>query len=184
MRAPSDQPLTYRIRIRVPESPRFRVAYSSILEKGETSPSWYAAVDVPPGESVVIVRVGEDPRDERWKITTLVQSARGNKRVSTVLPQEHVSIFRGPGNAISTGIGRETTKVSNEQSIRILDERWLAGEGGLLLYGNKTPDRDQVGIYAELQPDSGPLHGASGPRGVRGPGSDWRSFPRAWAPTC
>jgi hypothetical protein len=55
------------------------------------------------------------------------------------------------------GVGRETTKVAQHGSIRLLDERWLVGEGGLLLYGEQTPERDQIGIYAELQPDVGPL---------------------------
>ena len=42
-------------------------------------------------------------------------------------------------------------------ALRLLDERWLVGEGGLLLYGDRPPERDQIGVYAELQPDTGPL---------------------------
>lgn len=156
-RAPSDQPLTYRVRVRVPESPRYRVAYSSLWEKDSMAPSWFAAVDLPPGESLVIVRVQEDPRDQRWRITTLVQSPRGTKRVATVLPEEHVRIFRGSHDAISMGVSRETSKVAKDDTIRLLDERWVVGEGGLLLYGDRSPQRDQIGIYAELQPDVGPL---------------------------
>ncbi len=156
-RAPSDQPLTYRVRVRVPKSPRYRVAYSSLWEKDAPAPSWFAAVDLPPGESVVIVRVQEDPRDDRWKITTLVQSQRGTKRVATVLPEKHVRVFRDSHDAISMGVSRETKKVAKQDSIRLLDERWVVGEGGLLLYGDKSPERDQIGIYAELQPDVGPL---------------------------
>ncbi len=143
--------------MRVPPSPKFRVAYSSIWHQDAACPAWFAAVDLPPGESLVIVRVQEDPRDGRWKITTLVQSERGTKRVATALPEEHVRAFRGSHDAISMGVGRETTKVAQKRSIRLLDERWLVGEGGLLLYGDKTPERDQIGIYAELQPDVGPL---------------------------
>ena len=156
-RAPSDQPLTYRFRVRVPETPKFRVAYSSVWEQDSAAPTWFAAVDLPPGESLVIVRVQEDPRDDRWKLTTLVQSDRGSKRVATALPEEHVKIFRGSHDAISMGVSRQTTKVAKDHSIRLLDERWVVGEGGLLLYGNQSPQRDQIGIYAELQPDIGPL---------------------------
>lgn len=156
-RAPSDQPLTYRVRVRVPEAPKFRVAYSSLWKKDSLQPMWFAAVDLPPGESLVTVRVLEDPRDERWKIITMVQSSRGTKRMATSLPEKHVRIFRGSHDSISMGISRQTTKVAKNDSIRLLDERWVVGEGGLLLYGDKAPQRDQIGIYAELQPDVGPL---------------------------
>jgi hypothetical protein len=74
-----------------------------------------------------------------------------------VLPAEHVDIFRGSHDVISTGIGRETLAADANQSIRLLDERWLVGEKALLLYGDRAPEEDQVGIYAELQPDVGPL---------------------------
>jgi len=157
-RAPSDQPLTYRVRVRVPSaSPRFRVAYSSLWPKQSASPQWYGAVPVPPGESLITVRIHEDPRDQRWKISTLVGTPQGTKRMATTLPPDQVGIFRGSHEVISTGIGRQTYAASSSDSIRLLDERWLVGEGSLLLYGDRAPERDQVGIYVELQPDIGPL---------------------------
>ncbi len=157
VRIPSEQPLTYQLRIRVPNSPKFRIAYSSIWEQSVQHPHWFAAIDVPSGESVVTVRVMEDPRDDRWKITTLVRSRRGTKRMATTLPPDHVTIFRGSHDAISMGVKREPVTSPANQSLRLLDERWLTGEGGLLLYGNKPPDSDQIGIYAELQQDIGGL---------------------------
>ncbi len=156
-RVPSDQPLTYRLRIRVPESPAYRIAYSSLLPRDSRTPDWYGAIKVPPGESLVTVRVAEDPRDGRWKITTLVGSQEGNRRMATVLPTEHTRAFRGTHDVVSTGVGRETQAADAESSIRLLDERWLVGEGSLLLYGDRPTPRDQVGIYAELQPDHGTL---------------------------
>jgi hypothetical protein len=156
-RAPSDQPLTYRVRVRVPESPGYRLAYSSVLPRDSQTPDWYGAIKVPPGESLVTVRVAEDPRDGRWKITTLVGSPRGNQRMATTLPAEHVRAFRGTHDVVSTGVGRETLAVGAEGSIRVLDERWLVGDGSLLLYGDRPTQRDQLGIYAELQPDRGTL---------------------------
>ncbi|MGI9472584.1 MAG: hypothetical protein ACR2NZ_13675 [Rubripirellula sp.] len=157
-RAPSDQPLTYRIRVRVPENEsRYRVAYSSLWPRRSTTPKWFGAVPVPPGESLITVRIQEDPRDKRWKIATVVGSRRGNQRMSTVLPADHVIAFRGSHDVISTGVGRETLALAATQRIRLLDERWLVGEGSLLLYGDRAPDNDQIGIYAELQPDVGPL---------------------------
>lgn len=156
-RFPSDLPLTYNFRVRVPESPRYRVAYSSVWRKEDAAPTWFSAIDLPAGESVVIVRVLEDPRDERWKITTLVRSSRGTKRMATVLPDDHVKAFRGSHDAISMGVKQETVKVPKDESIRLLDERWLVGEGAMLLYGDRPPSRDQIGIFAELQPDVGTL---------------------------
>jgi len=157
-RAPSDQPLTYRVRVRVPTgSARFRIAYSSLWPQNSTTPHWFGAVPVPSGESLVTLRILEDPRDQRWKIAALVASPEGNQRMSTVLPPEHVKIFRGSHDVVSTGVSRKTHRANATDTLRLLDERWLVGEGALLLYGDRAPKEDQVGIYAELQPDSGPL---------------------------
>ena len=60
--------------------------------------------------------------------------------MATVLPPEHVEIFRGSHEVVSTGVARETLAVSSTDSIRLLDERWLVGEGGLLLYGDRPPE--------------------------------------------
>ena len=157
VRAPSERRLTYRFRVRVPDKPRYRVAYSSVWEKDASGPTWFAAAPVPAGESLVIVHVMKDPRDERWRIATLVQSDAGTKRVGSVLPEEHAQIFRKSGDAISAGIGRKTVAVEKDRSLRLLDEKWLVGEGSLMLYGSRPPQRDQIGIYAELQPDVGTL---------------------------
>ena len=157
VRVPSDLPLTYRMRVRVPQSRDYRVAYSSLLPKHSATPQWYGAVPVPPGESVVTVRVAKDPRDERWKITTLVNSSKGTQRMSTVLPPDHVGGFRETHDVVSTGVGRETLAVQPGESIRLLDERWLVGDAGLLLFGDRPPPEDQMGVYAELQPNDRPF---------------------------
>ncbi|TWU27028.1 hypothetical protein Pla52o_08850 [Novipirellula galeiformis] len=156
-RAPSDQPLTYRARVRVPDQPRYRVCYSTWWPKNTSAPEWFAAVDLPPGESVVTVKIGSDPRDSQWKITATVQSERGTKRLATVLPAEHVTIFRGTHDALRLGIGNETVRAGTSSSIRLIDDRWLAGNAGVLLYGDKPPSENQVGVFAELQPDQGPI---------------------------
>lgn len=157
IRITSDKPLTYRLRIRVPDSPSYRIVYSSLLPRDAAHPEWFGAIQVPPGESVVTVRIAEDPRDERWKITTLVGAKVGTKRMATVLPDDHVRAFRGSHEVVSTGIRRETVVVDKSTPLRLLDERWLVGEGSLLLYGDRAPDRDQLGVYAELQLDEGTL---------------------------
>jgi len=156
-RAPSEEPLTYRVRLRVPKSARYRVAYSSLLPKDAASPEWYGAVPVPPGESSLTVKIAADPRDGRWKIMAAVDSNEGTRRMATVLPEEQTAVFRGSHDTLAAGIGRETISVPASGKLRLLDQRWLVGEGGLLLYGDKPPPRDQFGVYAELQPDNGPL---------------------------
>ncbi len=100
----------------------------------------------------------EDPRDKRWKISTIVNNEHGTRRIGTALLPEHVNVFRGSHEVLSTGIPKgQTVSVEMTQSIRVLDERWLVGEGGLLLYGDSPPHEDQIGVFAELQPDTGPL---------------------------
>jgi len=90
-------------------------------------------------------------------MATIVGSSQSTKRMATVLPPDHVDVFRGSHEVVSTGVDRETLAVSTADSIRLLDERWLVGEGALLLYGDRAPEHDQVGVYVELQPDIGPL---------------------------
>ncbi len=45
VRVPTDQPLAYRVRVKVPAgSPKVRFAYSSVMPAGEMSPVWFGAV--------------------------------------------------------------------------------------------------------------------------------------------
>ncbi|WP_286177643.1 hypothetical protein [Stieleria mannarensis] len=156
-RLTSDQPMTYRIRVRVPASPPYRIAYSSVWPEAKAAPVWFGAVDVPPGESVVTVRILKDPRDDRWKITTLRRSVDGTRRMATVLPQNHVEIFRGSHDWLSAGVSRQSSTRPVGQSLRLLDERVLVGEGAMMLYGDRPPAEEMVGVFAELQPDSGAI---------------------------
>ena len=157
-RAPSDEPLTYRVRIRTPATGgEYRVAYSTYWPRGGGEPEWYSAIAVPAGESQLTVRIHEDPRDQRWKVSAIVTTAEQTRRMATTLPPPHVAVFRGSHQVVSTGVGRQTLAVDAARSIRLLDERWLVGGGQLLLYGDRPPEQDQIGVYAELQPDVGPL---------------------------
>ncbi|TWU66210.1 LapA family protein [Crateriforma conspicua] len=159
VRLSSDQPLTYRFRVRVPETAgaAYRIAYSTWWPQSKTRPEWFAATPVPPGDSVVVMSIGRDVRDDRWKISTLVRNPQQTRRVATVLPEPHVDVFRGSHDVVRTGIGREVLTKPVGRSIRILEDRWLVGEGSLMLYGDSGPDEDQIGVYAELQLDDGPL---------------------------
>ncbi|TWT83783.1 hypothetical protein CA13_52540 [Planctomycetes bacterium CA13] len=156
-RAPSDQPLTYRARIRVPNRSRYRVCYSTLWPRHSGHPEWFAALDLPPGECVLTVKVQADPRDSIWKISAVARSSLGTKRVATTLPEDQVPIFRSSNDAIRAGIGNETVIAEKNGSIRLFDERWLVGGGGVFLYGDRPPEADTIGIFAELQPDAGPI---------------------------
>ena len=172
VRIAADTPLTYRFRVRTPvadDSPsrwnspgppktHYRIAYSTILPRGRTQPQWYSAIAVPPGESVVTIQIAEDPRDGRWKISTLVRNETASRRMGTVLPDEHTRLFRQSHDVVSTGLKRQdVVTMSPNELIRLLDERWLVGEQSLLLYGDKAPNEDQIGVYAELQSADKPL---------------------------
>ncbi|MCO8125060.1 hypothetical protein NHH03_25210 [Stieleria sp. TO1_6] len=157
VRLPSDLPMTYRVRVRVPDWPPYRVAYSTDWRQSKTSPSWFAAVPLSPGESIVQVQVLRDPQDERWKITTLRRSPEGTRRMATVLPADQVPIFSSPREWLRSGVSNQTTTVAAGKTLRLLDERVLVGEGAMMLYGDRPPSDDMVGIFADLQPDVGPL---------------------------
>lgn len=154
LRAPSDTPLSYVFRVRIPATGEFdyRIAYSTLLPKGKTQPDWYAMIAVRPGESLVTIRIAEDPRDERWKISTLVRDRDGVRRIGTTLPDSHTAAFRTSTNRISTGLDGKMVVLPDGSSMRLLDDRWLVGDKSLLLSGDKPVTSDQIGVYAELQP--------------------------------
>lgn len=157
-RAPFDEPLAWKFRVRVPDGqPRYRLTYATTWPRGERSPKWYGAVPIEPGESRVTVRIMRDQRDQRWKASVVVSSKNQTRRMASVLPPEQVEIFRGSHQQLARGIDRGTVSVSAGESIRVLDQRYLVGEGSLMLFGDSPPKSDQIGVYAELQPDAGPL---------------------------
>lgn len=157
-RAPLDGPLIWKFRVRVPEGkPRYRFAYSTRWPAGQAGPQWYGAIPVAAGESRVTVRILEDPRDNRWKVSAIVASAGGTQRMGTTLPPDQIEIFRGSHERLRGGIDRSTATADVGRSLRMLDERWLVGEGALLLFGDTAPKSDQIGVFGELQPDTGTL---------------------------
>ena len=125
--------------------------------KSGSKPVWFGAVKVPPGESLVVVQVLKDIRDDRWKIATLLRGPEGTRRMSTNLPATQVSVFRGSHDWISAGITAETWHKPVGESLRLLDERLLVGEGAMMLYGDGPPPDDLTGVFAELQPDAGAI---------------------------
>lgn len=172
IRMPVDEPLTYRFRVRVPGREPYQLAYGTLLPKGQRVPDWYSMMAVPAGESIVTIRVAKDPRDEIWKISTIVRGVTGpdersdssgasgrnfgvqkpgTRRMWTVLPESHVEIFRRSHDVVSTGVSDVTVAVNGDVPLRLLDERWLIGESSLLMYGDRGPDEDQIGVYAQLQ---------------------------------
>lgn len=157
VRLPVDQPMSYRIRVRVPETTPYRVAYSSFWPKSSSSPQWFGAVQVPPGESMIWVRILKDPRDERWKIAVVQPGSEGTRRMATALPEPQVAVFLRSNDWLRSGVSNKTETISVGESLRLLDERVLVGEGAMMLYGDRPPDDDMVGIFAELQPDVGAL---------------------------
>lgn len=106
---------------------------------------------------MVITQIRLDPRDDRWKIITLVHDDSGTRRMATTLSKSLAHVFRESHDVIAAGIGRLPVSVAPDRSLRLLDEQWLVGEGGQLLYGDAPAREDQPGIYVELQPDNTPL---------------------------
>ncbi|MCC9654965.1 hypothetical protein [Rhodopirellula halodulae] len=153
IRAPSDTPLQYVFRVRIPDGSDwdYRLAYSTWLPKGKTQPDWYSMIAIRPGESRVTVRIAEDPRDEKWKISTLVRDGAGVRRMGTTLPDDHTSTFRTSHDVISTGVPSEMVTLPLGESLRILDDRWLVNDKSLLLSGDRPANDDQTGVYVELQ---------------------------------
>jgi len=156
VRVLADEPLTWQTRVRIPDGQSYRMAYSAIWAASTQSPEWFAAQPMRSGESTIIVRVLKDPRDDRWKMSTIIRHADGVSRIATALPDEISSVFRGSHDVISTGVGRQTVTRPAGDSLRIIDQRFYAGDS-MLLYGDRGPSEDLIGVFVELQADNGPL---------------------------
>lgn len=156
VRVAVDEPLVWQAKLRVPAKPRYRLAYSAVWPQAEAGPDWFAAQPLPEGESIVTVRVLKDPRDDQWRISTIVRNADGVRRMGTVLPDEISEVFRGTHDVISEGVGKQTVVRPAGQKLRLFDERYFSGTA-LLLYGDRAPDTQMVGVFVELQPDIGTL---------------------------
>lgn len=159
VRVLADEPLTWQTRVRIPDGQSYRMAYSAIWVASTQSPEWFAAQPMRSGESTIIVRVLKDPRDDRWKMSTIIRHADGVSRIATALPDEISSVFRGSHDVISTGVGRQTVTRPGGDSLRIIDQRFYAGDS-MLLYGDRGPSEDLIGVFVELQADNGPLNAA------------------------
>lgn len=157
VRVLADEPLTWQSRVRIPDGQSYRLAYSALWTASKQSPEWFAAHPMRPGESTIIVRVLKDARDDRWKMSTIIRHADGVSRIATALPDEISSVFRGSHDVISAGVGRQTVTRPSGESLRIIDERFFAGNS-MLLYGDRGPSEDMVGVFVELQVDKGPLN--------------------------
>lgn len=156
VRLDSDVPLVWQTRVRVPQGKPYRVAYGALWQEARQKPQWYAAQPVPAGESLVTIQVLKDPRDERWKIVASVRHEGGLGRIGTTLPEEIAEKLRTPHDVVSSGVGRRTETRADGDSLRLLDERFFSGRS-LAFYGDQPPKEDLVGVFAELQPDVGPL---------------------------
>ncbi|QDV11219.1 hypothetical protein CA51_10800 [Rosistilla oblonga] len=148
---PTDEPLTWKIRVRTPALQSYQIAYSTLWPAGSAEPTWYSGQPLPGGESLVTLRLFSDPRDNRWKIITLVRNQGNLWRMATVLSDRQAALFRGSHDAIRGGIQAETV-VAAGRSLRVIEEKWFAGDGGLMLFGQEAPDDDIDGLFAELQP--------------------------------
>lgn len=156
VRVASEEPLVWRARVRVPPGTAYRLAYSALWRQATASPDWFAAQPLPEGESLVTLKVGKDARDERWKLSTVVQHQGRVGRMGTTLPEPISGVFRGSSDVVSAGVSGTTTVRPCGESLRLFDERFFSGQS-LLLYGDSGPSEDLIGVFAELQPDIGPL---------------------------
>jgi len=156
VRVASDEPLVWQARVRIPKNKRYRVAYSAIWSAATNQPDWFAAQPVPEGESIVTVRVMKDPRDDKWRMSTIIRHANGTGRIGTVLPDEISDVFRGSHSTMIGGVGKRTVLRPANESIRLFEDRYILGTG-LSLYGDRPPATDIIGVFAELQPDIGTL---------------------------
>lgn len=152
------EPLVWKYRVQVPARGRFRFAYGTKWPAERGRPRWISAVSMPPGESIVLVRVMQDPRDAVWKLVCLLQQGEMTLRQATPLSARQTELFRSSTDTFRVGVGQETQTASEDETLMVIDQRWLAGESGLLMYGAGPPEADVDGIFGALQADEGALN--------------------------
>ena len=156
IRVPSDQPLTWKVRVRTPSLQPYQIAFGTLWPGGATAPEWHSSVVLDEGESLITLRLMEDPRDERWKIVAIVTQDGTVRRASAPLDDRQTAVFRGSHNTIRGGIQSEVALPAG-QGVRVIEDKWFTGEGGLLLFGESMPDDDIDGVFAELMPLPGAM---------------------------
>ncbi len=156
IRIPSTTQLEWKARVSVPEAQAYRLVYSAIWREATFKPDWFSAQALPAGESTVTIQVIKDLRDDRWKLAIMVHHSGGVARMATALPDEISNVFRGSHDVISGGVGGEPLTAPAGETIHLFDERYFSGEQ-LLLYGDRAPPSDLIGVFVDLQPDNGPL---------------------------
>jgi hypothetical protein len=153
-RVPDDEPLVWRFRIHNPQNNRMRLAYSTRWLSGSVRPDWYSFAAIPAGESLITARVAADPRDSLWKISVIIRQGNSETRLATELPESQVPIFRGSHHAISTGeVETRTLQRPPQRPIKLLEDKWLVDESPMVLFGQRPPDTDVIGVFLEIQPD-------------------------------
>lgn len=151
IRVPTDEVLTWRYRVHIPDAAQGRLSYSTYWPANEADPEWYGAQALQPGESVVTIRVAEDPRDKKWKIGTTVRSGENTLRMETSLPEEHVELFRQSHTTFSCGVGYEQWSGPPTGSVMLVDDRLPDAAGGSLLYGGAAPESPLRGVFVKLE---------------------------------
>ena len=158
-RVPTDEPLTWRYKVRIPEGETYRIVCSTIWPAEAGQPRWTGGQSLKAGEHALTLRILSDPRDDRWKLVSVVRSGDNILRFSVELDERQTKLFRTSNDTLNLGINSQTVHIGSDQRLRMLDQRWLSGEGGMLLYGDRPPRESVDGVFLELQPDNGPLNG-------------------------
>lgn len=150
VRVHSDEPLTWKLRVRVPQDHPYGVAFATQWQAGASEPDWRSIEPLPSGESEVILRLIRDPRDNRWKIITLVRHDDNTRRVGSPLSDRQAELFQQSCDTLRGGIKGQVS-VAGGRPLRVIDEKWFSGEGGLMLFGSAAPKDNIDGVFAELK---------------------------------
>lgn len=151
VRVPTDQVLTWRYRVHIPDDAQGRLSYSTYWPANEAEPAWYGVQTLESGESVVTVRIAEDPRDKTWKIGTIIRCGENTLRMASSLPEEHAQLFRQSHTTFSGGVGYEQWSGPPDQPVMLVDDRWPDAAGGSLLYGGTAPESALRGVFVKLE---------------------------------
>lgn len=152
------EPLLWQYRVQIPRRGDYRFSYGTVWPARAARPRWVSAMAMPAGESTLIVRIMQDPRDQVWKLVCILRQGEATVRQSTALQPRQTELFRTSTDTFRLGVGRETRAVDADQSLTLIDQRWFVGEAGLMMYGAGPPKADIDGVFGVLEADEGALN--------------------------
>jgi|GEM_PF-6900970 len=150
-RVPLDEPDRWQLRLWLPEGRGYELQASTLWLAGAAEPDWQPVLALPQGASLLTCSLTRTPDNRRWDLALVIR--RGSNTTGRRLPLTEGQSQRFPssGRYWVSQIESGPRYTNPAKPTALLLEHLLSADG-TMLYGDRPPDRDQVGVYLRLAP--------------------------------